>query len=231
MDSIQDAREHVADLARQIRNLIDKTPASDWTPDKQAEHDRLVDEHTRAENRVAAMQASIERDPERSGDIIIAGPGDDGATLDTMHEHWLRGGFAILNTDELALYQAMVAEPGRAALRSIMGAQATTPGAAGGYLTSPEHSRTLLERMKAFGGMRAVAQVVATSTGNQIDWPTVDETSQMGEIIAENAAANDQDIAFGSEQDQTVGWFENNGSESFTKHTLSTTANRASSSG
>jgi HK97 family phage major capsid protein len=46
--------------------------------------------------------------------------------------------------------------------------------------------------------MRSVATVIQTSSGIAIPWPTVDETGQVGEIVAENVAAATQDIAFGT---------------------------------
>lgn len=60
-----------------------------------------------------------------------------------------------------------------------------------------DFSTTLLEAQKTFGGMRTVAQIVPTPTGEPIEWPTVDATSQMGEILDENATATSQDVAFG----------------------------------
>lgn len=48
-----------------------------------------------------------------------------------------------------------------------------------------------------FGGMRQAAMVVRTSDGNDMPMPEVDDTSNVGEILAENTAVNTQDVAFG----------------------------------
>ena len=52
--------------------------------------------------------------------------------------------------------------------------------------------------MAAFGGMRNVAQILVTDGGNTIEWATSDETSEEGEIIAENTSATDDDMTFGT---------------------------------
>jgi HK97 family phage major capsid protein len=46
--------------------------------------------------------------------------------------------------------------------------------------------------------MRNVANVIQTTGGNPIPFPTVDETGNMGEIVAESVTAAAQDIAFGT---------------------------------
>ncbi|MHC4877583.1 MAG: phage major capsid protein [Planctomycetota bacterium] len=57
--------------------------------------------------------------------------------------------------------------------------------AEGGY-TIPEGFMAELERtLLAFGGVRRVARVVRTSSGGALPWPTLDDTSNTGELLAE----------------------------------------------
>jgi HK97 family phage major capsid protein len=76
-------------------------------------------------------------------------------------------------------------------------AQSTTD-AAGGY-TIPEGFRNkITERMKAFGGIEGVAEVIETASGNPLPWATVDDTANAGEIVAESGTgAAGADITFG----------------------------------
>lgn len=69
--------------------------------------------------------------------------------------------------------------------------------ASGGYLVEPLFSGMLEESLKAFGGMREVAQIVRTATGHDVEWPTVDDTGNTGAILAENTADAEQDFTFG----------------------------------
>ena len=76
-------------------------------------------------------------------------------------------------------------------------AQSTTD-AAGGY-TIPEGFSNELERaLLAFGGPRRVSRVLRTASGNDIPWPTVNDTSNKGAILAENTQVSEQDVVYGS---------------------------------
>jgi HK97 family phage major capsid protein len=57
---------------------------------------------------------------------------------------------------------------------------------------------SVLEALKAYGGMRAVADIIQTSMGNPMSFPTSDGTSEEGEVIAENTTATDLDVGFGT---------------------------------
>ncbi|MFQ5439685.1 MAG: phage major capsid protein, partial [Paracoccaceae bacterium] len=69
-------------------------------------------------------------------------------------------------------------------------------GASGSY-TVPEGFVNSLElALLQFGGMRAVADIMRTSEGNDIPWPTSDDTGNTGAQIGENTAVTEQDVAF-----------------------------------
>jgi HK97 family phage major capsid protein len=73
----------------------------------------------------------------------------------------------------------------------------TVTGSSGGY-TIPEGFVAQLERaLLAFGGVRQVAQVIRTASGNDLPWPTTDDTSNKGQFISENTQVSEQDITFG----------------------------------
>lgn len=79
-----------------------------------------------------------------------------------------------------------------------MRAQAVGTDASGGYLVPEGFSNALEESMLAFGGMREAATVFATASGNDLPWPTVNDTAQKGAILAENTAVAEQDFTFAS---------------------------------
>lgn len=72
---------------------------------------------------------------------------------------------------------------------AIRNAMSTTTPAEGGYTVPAEIATMVVDALKAFGGMREVSQVITTAGGNALNWPTSDGTSEVGEIVAENAAA------------------------------------------
>lgn len=76
-------------------------------------------------------------------------------------------------------------------------AQSVGTTTAGGF-TVPEGFVNALEAsMLAFGGMRQVAGVFRTASGNDLPWPTYDDTAQTGALLAENTAVAEQDVTFG----------------------------------
>jgi HK97 family phage major capsid protein len=76
----------------------------------------------------------------------------------------------------------------------------TSPGSSGGYLIPPGYRQIIIERMKAFGGLLQYATVINTSTGNSLQWPTNDDTANMGAINAEthDLATGDTAFTFGT---------------------------------
>ena len=70
-------------------------------------------------------------------------------------------------------------------------------GSAGAY-TIPEGFVNQFElSLLAFGGMREVAEIIRTDSGNDLPWPTADDTSNTGELLAENTEVAEQDVTVG----------------------------------
>ncbi len=77
---------------------------------------------------------------------------------------------------------------------ALTGAQSTTT--TGGYTVADEAMRALEVALLAFGGVRSVATVIRTSTGGPLPIPTTNDTSNKGEIIAENTTQNELEMTF-----------------------------------
>lgn len=81
----------------------------------------------------------------------------------------------------------------------VANAQGEGTGAGGGYLVPPGFRQKIVERMVAFGGLAAEVDSFNTTTGNNIEYPTLDDTANQGDITAESAAvASGADLAFGN---------------------------------
>lgn len=74
---------------------------------------------------------------------------------------------------------------------------ATDPGAVGGYLIPEGFVYEIEQARKQFGGMMQAAREFPTASGNDLPWPTSDDTSNEGEIVGENALHPDQEVAVG----------------------------------
>lgn len=77
-------------------------------------------------------------------------------------------------------------------------AQSVGTDSEGGF-TVPEGFVNNLEiALLAFGGMREVSDILRTATGNDLPWPTSDDTSNEGVLLAENTQVAEQDVVFAS---------------------------------
>lgn len=66
-------------------------------------------------------------------------------------------------------------------------AMTSQTGATGGYtIEASTLNRQLEINMLAYGGMRQVAEMINTSSGEPFLWPTFDDTGNVGAILAEN---------------------------------------------
>lgn len=76
-------------------------------------------------------------------------------------------------------------------------AQSVGTNTAGGYLVPTGFRAKLIERMKQFGGIAEAAETFNTSEGNPINYPTIDDTANIGEIVAEGGTfAAGADLVF-----------------------------------
>jgi HK97 family phage major capsid protein len=81
----------------------------------------------------------------------------------------------------------------------IQNAQSEGVPSEGGYLVPDEFRVKLVERQKAFGGIGSLAERYSTGNGRPVEWPTIDDTANVGEIVQEgNTFSSGADMAFGS---------------------------------
>lgn len=184
-ESIQAMRERRNALAKETRNLLDQNPGATWAAEHQQKYDENVAEIERIDASIERRQKILDLDAERS--FKEMGGQEHGAPANRSQSQqlltkWMRGGDSALTAQE---WQAV---------RNTM---STTTNTEGGYTVQTDVAASVIEALKAYGGMREVANVVRTAQGNPINWPTSDGTSEVGELIAQNTTATDADATFG----------------------------------
>jgi len=71
-------------------------------------------------------------------------------------------------------------------------------GSAGGFTVPTGFLAQIDQAMKDYSGvLQSRAQVITTDAGNDLPWPTVNDTANEGEQVDENTAVGGQDVAFG----------------------------------
>jgi HK97 family phage major capsid protein len=186
MTNIQALREKIAHLATQAKNQLAEKGSQTWTPEEQATFDGYTNEIERLQNQIKSAEKLRELEADQFFNAAPGGKPDktDGETIDAMAAVALYMRFGNNVTAEQAL-----------AIRNAMSTTTTTEG---GYTVPSEIAAMVVDALKAYGGMREVAQIITTAGGNALNFPTSDGTSEVGAIVAENAAASTGDITFGT---------------------------------
>lgn len=212
MSKISELREKqlkiVAD-ARALRDEITDDTTEARVAEIDAAHDKAMAEYDRIGERIAREEAlearqaeldAVEGDRRPLGENRAAKPGgSDGRSADERQVEafncYLRHGVEGLSPEQRQTIREM-----RAGRELRAGPQATSPGADGGYLVPQGFMAELVRSLKAWGPMLdpGVTRFLNTAAGNTIPWPTMDDTSNTGALIAENAQVSLAEMAFGT---------------------------------
>lgn len=181
MDNIQILREKISNFARQANQLVANKGDQVWTPEEQAKFDGFANEINGAKASIKNIEALREIEADKFFKAADPKQGDD----DT-----------IGNREAVALYMRYGQNVSNEQATAIRNAMSTTTAGEGGYTVPAEVASMVIDRLKAFGGMRDVATILTTATGHAMNFPTSDGTSEIGEIVAENIIAAVGDIIF-----------------------------------
>jgi HK97 family phage major capsid protein len=196
--------ERRANVWSQMTEVIElaEREGRDLTAEERAKYDAAeVDleaistdvERVKRHSQHAATMAKVETDP-------IVNPGNSTERSEDDPEKgyraafgkWMRGGTSNLAAEERALLHRGLTDD------KEVRAQASGTNSAGGYLVPLAYRNEFIKRMLAFGNVQAVAQVIDTDTGANLSWPTMDDTSNVGAILAENTQLSEQDLTIGT---------------------------------
>jgi HK97 family phage major capsid protein len=184
--SIQALREKRGTIAAALKELVTK-PEYDAATDDATYNAQLadldkIDAQIARINDVNAKLADDTRDHDVAEVAARRGRDTQNKGL-KIFAKWLKGGDKALSAEDWA---------------DVRNTMSTTTGSEGGFTVASEVAATVIEALKAFGGMRGVADVITTSTGGQLAYPTSDGTAEEGEIVLENQSATDLDVSFGT---------------------------------
>ena len=207
MKNLQALRERRDQLARTLTNLVDKDKTPEWKPEHQAQYDQAMTEigdidaqikrHNDAMAAIGLQAAAGGNVADDLRDRFTRTQGAHGADSGALRAY-LSGGIAALAPDQLNAMRTRQSGDIANAMRLPKAAMSTSAPAEGGYTVATEYFRQLTEAMKLFGGIRNVATVIQTGTGAQMNFPTADATSEIGEIVGQNAAATLGETTFGN---------------------------------
>ena len=144
---------------------------------KSLEIDRLLDEHTDLCKHIDMLErlekanfdeakSTVEhKEPEKK----------QGRSIEQAFERYIR--FGVIDPEDM---------PTMAQLRAATDPQGTTDGV-GGYLIPTGFQAQLEEAMKPYFTQYEACTVLPTASGNDLHWPTVNDTSNAGHLLTEHS--------------------------------------------
>lgn len=170
----------VEEILEALKAIVDGAEGRELTDEEVTRYEEL-------ENKLNAVQRSVEirsrqaayETPVAPTGIHVGTPAEDD-TLERAFDAYLRTGMANQDIQELR-------------------AQGEGTSAGGGYMVPQGFRQKIVERMVSFGGLAAEVESFNTDSGNPIEYPTLDDTSNEGDITAEHdALADGADLSFGN---------------------------------
>jgi HK97 family phage major capsid protein len=198
MPTLMERREKRANLFEQLKEINDRTEYDPQGQDKE-QLDRIDAELDREDEIISRIENEQKRDKaysrvDRTG--VVPGGGDepqdeDQAKYRAAWASMLRNGTQDMDPDDRKILNA-----GRINLPKNAAGVGT--GSAGGYAVPPEFREQFIQTLKFYGPMLQEAEVIHTDSGASMAWPTNDDTSNVGAILAENTAVSEQDVTLGT---------------------------------
>ena len=191
-------REERAKLVADAQAILVK--AEQISKDDEARFDKMMADADsikanidRLEKVMSAEHELSQRVEQRAGrdNISILDAKNQDEQESTIFKKWLLGGMQDLNDQERRVMQ-------RRAAPVIQAAQSVGTTTAGGFLVPQSFSDRLEIALKYYSGMMENAEVIETDSGADMPWPTVNDTTQVGAILTENATISAQDVTFAS---------------------------------
>lgn len=203
-DRLRRLLEERANIWSQMTEIIDaaEREGRDLNAEERGKYDAAEKDLDKKTGEIETLQRHAEHakrmERVESDPIVHPGTGETvaaGGEADAYREafrSYLRFGM-----EELDAEQKMVLRKGFVDGKELR-AQGVGTNSAGGYLVPAGFRDNLIRTMKAYGSVLNEATVIETDSGNTLPWPTVDDTSQVGVILAENTQLAEQDVTLGT---------------------------------
>lgn len=199
-DKLKELRDQRTKILEDLRTLVDATETTGMSADELEKHSKLEAEFTRldkdieARTRLADLEERMAK-PQPTPDVGDPKPGggpdlNDERAYTRAFRSWMMHGRDGLDANQrrnLAVGLLDAAET-RALGVGVSGA--------GGYTVPQAFLADLVIRMKAYGAVRRVAKIVNTDSGADMPFPSMDDTANVGRILAENTGLTQTDVAF-----------------------------------
>lgn len=187
---------------QEIQATAEREGRSELTAEERQKWDAAEADLTAASQDVERMERMARLDTVQRDQLVVAGGSaeergevDQEAAYREAFGAFTRRGMSGLDNEQRQLLMSNMSE---------VRAQATSPGSAGGYFIPTDTLARITETMKAYGGILGLANILNTTSGNPLNWPSNDDTANVGAILSENSQITEQDVTLGQ---KTLGAF------------------------
>lgn len=174
----------------------------DWTAEERTNWDEAEKDLTTVSGDIERLQRAAKLEAVDYSQAVTAtkDPSDGGEGEDRekraekyREAFWgyARRGMSRLNAEQQTMLEGNYIQVGESR------AQGESTGSAGGYVVPQGFRDVMSETMKAYGGLLNHANVITTTTGNPLPWPSNDDTGNVGAILSENTQIGQQDLTLG----------------------------------
>lgn len=192
--------EQRAQTWHQMKAIIDKdvrTVEDNKAYDEmEAEVDKISAEIERVERHEAkakAFEAVDRRGVVAPNNAVVRSDDSPLERYENAFGAYLRGGERNLRGDDRA-----VLENAGGDLNGFRNALSVGTNSAGGFLVPPGWRDEFIIQMKEYGAVQNVAQVIRTDAGQSIQWPTMNDTTNVGRLLSENTQMTETDVVVGT---------------------------------
>lgn len=192
------ALEKRANVWSQMQEIQARAEAEnrDLTAEERQAWDAAEADLTAASGDVERLERMARLDTVARNEVVLAGgpsdedraAGDPEADYRSAFDAFVRRGMGGLTAEQRQMMMSNVDE---------VRAAATSPGSAGGYFIPTDTLARITETMKAYGGILSLANIINTASGNPLNWPSNDDTANVGAILSENTQITEQDVTLG----------------------------------
>ncbi|QQS08682.1 MAG: phage major capsid protein [Phycisphaerales bacterium] len=212
IDDLQDKRSKARDKADELVARV-TTEDREFTPDEEKELKELQDQivayqkredlltkhlksHEDADDEGVSRTQNRDVDPRRSaGESGRTEAEERESNYSAAFDKFLRHGLGSVTQEERSILQSRFSSlPNDIEARDL----SAITGATGGFTVPTGFMAQVDKAMKDYSGvLKSNAQTITTDSGNDLPWPTVNDTSNEGELVGENTAVANADVSFG----------------------------------
>jgi HK97 family phage major capsid protein len=199
MSTIQDLKDQRARVWEQMKGVMDvaERDGRDLSAEERATYDKAEGDLDRIGDQIERQEKFDARSAEfdkvdRSGVVPVRETptaGERGERYERAFGAYLRNAVGDLSVEDRTVLADGFVD------KRALGVGTNT---AGGYTVPPGFRDQLIQTMKAYGGMLQVAEIINTDTGANLQWPTNDDTGNVGAILSENTQLTQQDVTLGT---------------------------------